>query len=128
MVSTSTKTKLGAKGVKVLAKNPRLLRMAPPVAGAGWKLAKPIAKRRARKRAQRFGETAREIAVTVATYAPELARATGVVTPPKRKRLAPHVGARVSIGTGAVLGAAAVYFLEPGHGREHRRRLRRFVK
>jgi hypothetical protein len=92
------------------------------------KLVKPIAKRRARKRVQRAAEATRGIAMTVKPYAPGLARAIDSLIPePKRKSLAPRVGARAVLGTGAVLGAAAVYLLEPKAGREHRRKLRNLV-
>jgi hypothetical protein len=47
---TATKAALGTKAVKTLTKNPGMLKMAPPATKVGWRLAKPLAKRRARKR------------------------------------------------------------------------------
>jgi hypothetical protein len=94
-----------------------------------WKFVKPLTKRRARKRMQRAGEAARGLAMTVKPYAPGLAGTIDSVLPrPKRSRLAPRIGARAVLVTGAVLGASAVYLLEPKAGREHRRALRRLVK
>jgi hypothetical protein len=128
MLTARTKTKVGAKLVKQVAKHPRALRVVPPAAGAGWKLAKPLAKRRARRRAERMGDTAREIATTMASYAPYVARATALLAPPKRRRVAPRLGVGALLVTGAVLGAAAVYLIAPKGGREHRRQLRHLVK
>jgi hypothetical protein len=127
MFTASTKTKVGAKALTRVARNPGVLRVAPPTARLGSKVAKPLAKRRAHKRAERVGEAARGIATTTAAYAPSLVRVIDALAPPKRKRLAPRVGAGVVLGTGAVLGAAAVYLLAPGGGREHRRQLRRLM-
>jgi hypothetical protein len=116
ILKTSTKTKLRAKAVKQAAKNPRLLKYVV-------KFVKPVAKRRARKRAERVGEAARSIATTVATYAPYVAQASAsLAPPPKRKRFAPRLGAAV-LGTGAVLGAAAAYFLGPADARKKFRHL-----
>jgi hypothetical protein len=94
-----------------------------------WALAKPFAKRRARKRVERVGDTAREIAISVTTYAPGVARLIAALTPQKkRKRLAPRLAAGAALGTGAAVGAAALYFLETESGRERRKRLRRSGK
>lgn len=128
MLRASTKTKLGARALRRVAKNPGLLQLAPPAAKAGGKLAKPFVKRRARRRVARVGEAAREIAVTVATYAPQVARAAEYLAPPSRKKRIARPAAGVVLGTGAVLGAAAVYFLEPRGGREHRMRVRKLVR
>ncbi len=120
MLKTRTKTRVGAKAVRQVAKNPDALRLASRATRVGSKVAKPIAKRRARKRARRLGEAAHGIATTVATYAPYVARAGASLAPPKRKRRDPRLGAAL-LGTGAALGAAAVYFQG---GRRQRRKLR----
>jgi hypothetical protein len=95
-----------------------------------WPLIKPFAKRRTRKRIERVGETAREIAMSVVTNAPRIARALeSIAPPPKRKRVAPKkVAAAAVLGTGAAAGAAAGYFLKTEGGRERRRQLRRSVR
>ncbi|HWF73788.1 MAG TPA: hypothetical protein VG186_10620 [Solirubrobacteraceae bacterium] len=120
MLKTKTKTKLGAKAVKQVAKNPSLLRIAPPATRITWKFAKPIAKRRARRRAQRIGETVVGIVSTVETVAPYVARAgASLAPPPKRKRVAPKVGAAV-LGTGAAAGAAAAVYFQGGRGQRRK--------
>lgn len=126
MLSTKTKATLGVKAAKQLAKHPGVLQLAPPATKAGWKLYKPLAKRRARKRVERIGETARGIAMTLATVAPAAARGLGIFEPPKQKRaVAPP--ALAAAGAGAVVGASAVYFLEPGQGRKHRAQVAKLV-
>jgi hypothetical protein len=125
MLSTSTKLTLGAKGARTLARHPGLLR-AGAKGGTGMarlmaKVAVPIAKRRARRRIGGLAETARDIGHTLVTYGPEAAVNLGLVEPPKRKRTAPKVAA------GAVLGASAMYFLEPEHGKEHREKVAQLV-
>jgi hypothetical protein len=128
MLRTSTKTKLGAKAVKQVAGKPGLLRIVPPAAGFGWKVAKPLAKRRARKRAEHVGEAVRAAAVTVSTYTPKVVRTVESLTaPPKRRPVSPAL-VGVPLGAGVLVGGAAVYLLEPQVGREHRRQLRRLVK
>jgi hypothetical protein len=123
MLSTGTKAKRGTKAAKGLVKNPGVLQLASPAAKGRLKLAKPLAKRRTRKRVERIGETAREIAMTLATYAPDAARALGILPPKKEKQklVIPLAAA------GAALGAGAVYFLEPKRGRAHRAQVARLV-
>jgi hypothetical protein len=84
MLSTTTKVKLGAKGVRAAARHPGLVR-------AGAK-----------------GGTG-------------MARIAAKATMPIVKRTAPKVAA------GAVLGASAMYFLEPEHGKEHREKVAQLV-
>jgi hypothetical protein len=125
VLSTTTKAKLGAKSAKGVAKNPGILRVsgkaASPIAKLGVKAGKPFAKRRARQNAQKVGDAVRTVATTLAVYGPEAARELGLVDAPKPKRTAPRVAA------GVVIGAGAMYLLEPEHGREHREQLAKLV-
>ncbi|HZU40977.1 MAG TPA: hypothetical protein VE992_07985 [Solirubrobacteraceae bacterium] len=132
LLSTTAKVKVGGKATKTAAKNPGLLKMGaqataplaklgvkagPPITKLGVKATAPLAKRRARRRIERLGEAARELGETLVTYGPQAAQELGLVETPKPKRTAPRVAA------GAVLGAGAMYFLEPGHGKEHREKV-----
>jgi hypothetical protein len=129
VLSTSTKVKLGAKGVRSVARHPGLLRTGAKGAGKGAalttrmaaKVAMPIAKRRARRRLMRLGEATREMGQTLVTYGPQAAANLGLIEARKPKRTAPRLAA------GAVLGASAVYFLEPEHGKEHREKVLHLV-
>lgn len=122
MLGTSMKSALGVKAARSLAKNPGpLRRVAPAATKAGLRLVKPLAKRRARRRADRIGDVARGLVTVIASYAPQAARAFGIVEQPKPKPIAPWVG------TGIVLGATAIYFLEPGQGRARREQVVRLV-
>ena len=49
------------------------------------------------------------------------ARQFGLVEEPKAKRSAPRVV------TGALIGAGAMYLLEPQHGRQHREQVHRLI-
>lgn len=108
LVSTKTKTKLGAKAAKTASKHP----------GATWtsirravKVGKPVAKRQARRQArhtaEQIGQTVRTTGALVATYGPPAVQALGLVEPPKRKRTLPRVA------VGIVIGAGAMYFFGP---------------
>jgi hypothetical protein len=77
---------------------------------------KALAKRNARRRVEDFGRAARTVGETIAAYGPEAAQLMGWVEPPKPKRTAPRVM------VGIVIGATAMYFLEPGVGKEHRQK------
>ena len=139
VLSTITKAKAGVNAAKAAVKNPSLLRSvakaSSPFARLGLRAGKPVAKRRARQQAERIGETARTVGETartigetartvgetLATYGVPAAYELGLIEPPKQKRTAPWVAA------GVVIGASAVYFLEPEHGREHREKLAQLV-
>jgi hypothetical protein len=117
-LSTSTKAKMGYKGAKTMAKHPKATRRG---LRAGYKLAAPVAKRRVRRRVGSVGETSRDIVQVVGIYGPMLVRELGLVEPPKPKRTAPRFVA------GFLVGASAVYFLEPEHGGEHREKVQRLI-
>jgi hypothetical protein len=121
LLSTTTKAKLGAKGIRSAATNPGLLRAgakgAAPMARWTGKVGMLVAKRRARKRIERLGEATMNLGQLLVTYGPQAAANLGLVEQPKPKRTAPRLAA------GAVLGASAVYFLEPEHGKEHREKV-----
>ena len=119
-LGTTTKVALGAKA----AKSPlgrgaavKTIKATPAAAKAGLKVGKPILKRRTRRRVD---EAADAVVLALASYAPRAVRQLGL-EPPKRKHTAPRFLA------GAVLGAAAVYLLEPESGAQHRARLAKLV-
>ena len=121
LLSTTTKAKVGGKAAKTVVKHPGLLKVGAkttaPLAMFGAKAGAKIAKRRSRRRIERLGAAARDFGETLVTYGPQAAQELGLVETPRPKRTAPRVAA------GAVLGAGAMYFLEPGHGKEHREKV-----
>lgn len=132
MLSKKTKGKAGFKVAKAAAKRPQLVlagtKLALPLGRAGLKASKPLAKaskpmikRRARQRAQQIDRASRILGETLAVTAPRAAYELGLAEPPKPKRMAPGVAA------GIVIGAGAMYFLEPDHGSEHREKVAQLV-
>jgi len=103
-----------------VAKGPRLLlagtQVPRPVSKLGLKASKPSVKRRApnrveqlREAAQQPGEGAHTVGEVLAVYGPIAAYTLGLAEPPKTKRTAPWIAA------GIVIGASAVYFVDPKH-------------
>ena len=125
LLSSTTKLKLGAKATKHAARNPALVKFGAqagmPVARLAAKAQTSMARRRARRRVGNLGEAVRSAGETLVTYGPQAARELGLVEAPKPKRTAPRLAA------GVVLGASAVYFLEPEHGKEHREKVAQLV-
>jgi hypothetical protein len=125
VLEPKTKAKLGGKAAKTALEHPRLTvrgtKVALPAAKLGTKASRPLLKRRARRRTGNLADATRSITDTLAVYAAQVAYALGLAEPPKSKR----TGRRLAAGV--VVGAAAVYFLEPKHGREHREQLSRLV-
>jgi hypothetical protein len=130
--TTTMKAKAGTKAAKSAVKNPGLTKAgaktASPIAKFSAKatkpvakLAKPVAKRRARNRIESISDALRSAADELVTYGPQAAQELGLVEPPKPKRTAPRVMA------GVVIGASAMYFLEPEHGKEHREKVAELV-
>jgi hypothetical protein len=118
VLSTRTKARLGAKAATGAIKNPGLGRLG---AQAGLKAYTPIVRRRTRKQVGSVGDTARTVGDSartygemLLTYGPQAAQELGLVSAPKPKRTVPRVAA------GVVIGAGAVYFLEPQHGAQRR--------
>jgi len=107
VISTTTKAKVGGKAAKAAIKNPGVLRAgskgAKPVAKLGIKVGAPVAKRRVKRRAVRFGDAARDFSETLVTYGPQAAQELGLVEAPKPKRSLPRILIGVLIGAGAVL-------------------------
>jgi len=128
MLSTKTKTKAGARTAKAIVEHP-LLRTAvaeagPPIARAGVKVGKQRLSRKSRRQLEQLGSTLGTVASLASTYAPQAAQTAqqlGLVEAPKTKRTGPRLLA------GAVLGAVAMFLLEPGHGREHRQQVQRLL-
>lgn len=132
VLKTAGKGALGLKAAKAGARHPNVLttgaQAVAPIGKVTLKASKPLLKRRARHRAERMGETAerlgdaaRRVGEALVRYGPEAAYELGLAEPPRPKRTAPRVAA------GIVIGAGAMYLLEPEHGREHRQKLAQLV-
>jgi hypothetical protein len=137
VLSNPTKGRVGLKVAGAAIKNPAATRLAlqrgfappplipkasAPAAKGGLRLGKTVAKRKANRRIEDVGKTARAVGETIATYGPEAAQLLGWVEQPKAKRTAPRVL------VGVVIGAAAMYMLEPGPaGKERRAKARGLV-
>ncbi|MHB1538615.1 MAG: hypothetical protein ACYCUM_08670 [Solirubrobacteraceae bacterium] len=70
---------------------------------------------------QQLERASRALGEALAVSAPKAAYELGLAEPAKPKRTVPRVAA------GVVLGAGAVYFLQPEHGREHRHEVAELV-
>lgn len=125
VISTTTKGKVGLKAAKGAAKRPKVVlagtRAAVPAVKLGGKAGKPLLKRRARQRTDQLLGVSRKVGEALTVYGPQAAYELGLAEPPKPKRTAPRLAA------GMVIGAGAVYFLEPGQGREHREKVAQLV-
>ncbi len=129
VLSKGTTVGLGLKTGKAAAKHPGIMRaVAPPVARGSFKVAKPLIKRRARQQAasvgdalRALGDAAKVLGETLVTYGPPALYELGLIEPPKQKRSAPR------IALGVLIGATAVYFLEPGVGGEHRQQVANLI-
>jgi hypothetical protein len=121
VLSTTTKTKAAAKAARAAVANPGPIRVgaraARPVGKLGFKVTKPLAKRRARQRVEGLRQAARSAKGTAVMYGPRVAYALGLVELPKRRSTTPFFVA------GVVTGASTMYFLDPGRGGERRRRV-----
>jgi len=153
MPSKKTAARVGVKGAKVMARHPRVrratIRAARPTAKAGWKVGKVVAKRKVRQRVkgwserietvsdrlgglgdgleqlgdgiERLGGVAQFLGQMAVVYGPPAAEVFGLIEAPKPRRTAPALMAGIAIG------AVGVYFLEPEHGPDRRRRVQKFV-
>jgi hypothetical protein len=135
-VLSTTMGRVDWDAVKAAVRNPDLTRFTintdaksfPPITKLTVTLGNPFGKRKPRSRLEQIGERVGEfgeaifeigevIGATMAIYGPMAARQLGWVEAPKEKRTAPRVAA------GVVIGAGAVYFLEPRGGPERRERV-----
>jgi hypothetical protein len=112
VLTNTTKGKVDLKAAGAAIKNPAATRLlakaSAPGAKGALRFGKAVTKRKAQRRVGDLGKTARTVGETLAVYGPEAAQLFGWVEPPKPKRTAP----RVVIGI--VIGAMAMYLLEPG--------------
>jgi hypothetical protein len=98
------------------------LHATPPIAKFGLNVGKRFAQRRAQRRIEQLSDAVNALGALVAAYGPIIARQLGLIEdPPEAKRTAPLVAA------GALAGAGAVYFLEPGSGHAHRQQLQKLL-
>ena len=125
VISTTTKGKIGLKAAKGAAKRPRVVmagtRAAIAAAKLGAKAGKLCLKRRGRQRTDQLLGVSRKVGEALTVFGPQAAYELGLAEPPKPKRTAPHFAA------GMVIGASAVYFLEPDQGRKHRKKVAKLV-
>ena len=119
VLSNSTKGKVGRKAAGAAIRHPsatrKVAKASAPAAKGGLRLGKAIAKRKASRRIEDVGKTARAVGETIAMYGPEAARLFGWTEPPKPKRTAPRVL------VGIVIGATAMFLFEPGAAGKERR-------
>jgi hypothetical protein len=126
-VKNPKKTWLAAKAAKPVAKAAKpaaklSVKSAKPAAKISFGPSKALAKRRVRRRANQVGQTARTVGEVLLIQAPDAAEELGLIERRAPKRTAPRVAA------GVVIGAGAMYLLEPGeHGREHREKVSALV-
>jgi hypothetical protein len=125
ILDTRTKGRAGAKAAALAVKNPRragrLAKATWPMGKVAFRVARPFAKRRARRQAEGIADSARMITESLLTYAAAAGYRPAAFEPAKSKRTAPRVAA------GVALGASAVYFLSPDGGAEHRKKLAQLV-
>ncbi len=119
----SRKTKL--KAAKAVTENPPLRRAAataaPPAAKLALKRRRRRARRRSREQAERISDAARTASSALANYGPAAAEALGLTEPPKPKRTGPRVG------FGMLIGAGAMYLLEPEKGSARRQKVKGMI-
>ncbi len=119
----SRKTKL--KAAKAVIENPPLRHaaatVAPPAAKLVLKRHRRRFRRRSREQAERIGDAARTASSALANYGPAAAEALGLTEPPKRRRTGPPVG------VGILIGAGAMYLLEPEKGQARRQKVKGLI-
>lgn len=107
-------SKAKTKVAKKAATNPKLtwavFKRSLPVVRFGFKLSKPVVKRKARERVEPALIVVRNVGPLVAEYGPPLAEQFGLIEKPKPKRTAPRVL------VGVVIGAGAMYVLSQRSG------------
>jgi hypothetical protein len=81
--------------------------------------------RQARQWLDQLRDAKRSLGELLTVQAPRAAYKLGLTERPKPKRTAPRVAAGVVLGAG--VGVGAMYFLEPKHGREHRKKVAQLV-
>jgi hypothetical protein len=117
------KTKL--KAAKAVIEHPPLrsaaAAAAPPAAKLVLKRRRRRIRRRSREQAERISEAARTASTALANYGPAAAEALGLTEPPKQKKTAPRVG------VGVLIGAGAMYLLEPEKGQARRQKVKGLI-
>jgi hypothetical protein len=138
MLSRKSKAKAGITTARAIIEDPTIRSaaadVAQPVARLSLGITKRVARRRARRRIDRLDAVVHHLAETISattelvqTYGPSVVESLGslglveVRQPTQRRSTTPKL-----VG-GALIGAGAMFLLEPVHGREHRRQLQRLV-
>ena len=118
VLSTKTKSKLSAKTAAAALKNPGKTWLLAQATKPASQVGKAMTKRRARRGLGDVGQTARRAGEILLVEAPEAAQELGLVERRAPKRTAPRVA------VGLVIGAGAMYLLEPGApGKAHRAKM-----
>ena len=100
--SKTTAAKAGVKGAAKVVRSRTARRAAKGGAKATWFVGKKVAKRKARKHARRYRDTARTAWSTVRIYGPMAAEALGWVERPEPRRRSPAFLAGIAVGAGAM--------------------------
>jgi hypothetical protein len=100
--SKTTAAKAGAKGATKVVRSRTARRVAKGGAKATWFVGKKVAKRKARKHARRYRDSARTAWSAVRIYGPIAAEALGLVERPKPRRRSPAFVAGIAVGAGAM--------------------------
>ena len=98
--SKTTAAKAGAKGATKVARNRTARRAAKPPAKAAWFVGKKVVKRKAKKHARRYGDTAHTVWSAATIYAPIAADVLGLCERPKPRRRLPAFLAGTALGAG----------------------------
>jgi hypothetical protein len=131
-LSTTTKARLGVKATKHAAKRPRLLlwgaQSAKPVVRGRAKVSSRQTKRQAQRHAGSVVQTAQKLGqTTFATGQTVIALGRQLALQQAEAR-AGHTRTGPRVAAGVVIGATAMYFLEPSSGAQHRQTLSGMVK
>ena len=100
--SKTTATKAAAKGATTVVRHRPARQAAKPAVKATWFVGKKVAKRKAKKQAQRYGDAARTAWSVALIYGPMIARALGAVEEPKPRRRFPAFLAGIAVGAGVM--------------------------
>jgi len=100
--SKTTAAKAGAKGAAKVVRSRTARRAAKRGAKVTWFVGKKVAKRKVRKRARHYRDSARTAWSAVRIYGPMAADALGLVERPKPRRRSPAFLAGIAVGAGGM--------------------------
>lgn len=100
--SKKTAAKAGAKGAANVVRSRAARRAVKGGAKATWFVGKKVAKRKAKKHARHYRDSARTAWSAMRIYGPMAAEALGWVEHPKPRRRSPAFLAGIAVGAGAM--------------------------